>query len=72
MERRGEGGTCEVQDVEDEPTGFGFVEDKSLDLHVGVVRPFLLLGNFLGLRIASLMGFCATDSIKEPPIYRLV
>ncbi|CAL8391641.1 unnamed protein product [Arctogadus glacialis] len=46
VERRRDGGTCEVQDIEDEPTGFGFVEDKSLDLQVGVVRPFLLLGVF--------------------------
>ncbi|XP_056466233.1 dual specificity protein phosphatase 19-like [Gadus macrocephalus] len=45
VERRRDGGTCEVQDIEDEPTGFGFVEDKSLDLQVGVVRPFLLLAS---------------------------
>lgn len=42
LERRSDGG--EVEEVEEEATGCGFVEDKSLDLQVGVVRPFLLLG----------------------------
>lgn len=46
MERRKEGadGGVEVEEVE-EGSGCGFVEDKSLDLQVGIVRPYLLLGN---------------------------
>ncbi|KAM6922665.1 dual specificity protein phosphatase 19-like isoform 1-T2 [Lycodopsis pacificus] len=42
LERRGDGG--EVEELEEEG-GCGFVEDKSLDLQVGVVRPFLLLAS---------------------------
>ena len=56
VERRGEGGACELHDIQQEPAGFGFVEDKSLDLQVGVVRPFLLLGNSLGLPITLIIG----------------
>lgn len=46
LERRTEGadGQEQVEELE-EGGGCGFVEDKSLDLQVGVVRPFLLLGN---------------------------
>ncbi|KAM4607791.1 dual specificity protein phosphatase 19-like [Polymixia lowei] len=44
LERR-DGEEGEVQEVEEEGTGCGFVEDKSLDLQVGVVRPFLLLAS---------------------------
>lgn len=43
VERRGDGESSEIVEIEDERTGFGFVEDKCLDLQVGVVRPFLLL-----------------------------
>lgn len=43
LERTTDGGT-QVEELED-ANGCGFVEDKSLDLQVGVVRPFLLLGN---------------------------
>ncbi|CAL8254333.1 unnamed protein product [Lota lota] len=45
VERRGDGETSEIVEIEDERTGFGFVEDKSPDLQVGVVRPFLLLAS---------------------------
>ncbi|KAM9727494.1 dual specificity protein phosphatase 19-like isoform 1-T2 [Menidia menidia] len=47
LERRSDGGGGEVEQVEEEEggNGFGFVEDKSLDLQVGVVRPFLLLAS---------------------------
>lgn len=46
LERRGDEGDGQEQVEElDEGAGCGFVEDKSLDLQVGVVRPFLLLGN---------------------------
>ncbi len=46
LERRSDGGEVEEQVEELEAGGgCGFVEDKSLDLQVGVVRPFLLLGN---------------------------
>lgn len=46
LERRSGGGDEEVEQVEEleEGSGCGFVEDTSLDLQVGVVRPFLLLG----------------------------
>ncbi|XP_059179822.1 dual specificity protein phosphatase 19-like [Centropristis striata] len=47
LERRGgDGGEGEVE-VEElkEGGGYGFVEDNSLDLRVGVVRPFLLLAS---------------------------
>lgn len=46
LERSG-GEDGEVEQVEEleEGSGCGFVEDTSLDLQVGVVRPFLLLGN---------------------------
>ncbi|XP_037320750.2 dual specificity protein phosphatase 19-like isoform X2 [Pungitius pungitius] len=46
LERRGDGGEGEEQVEElEEDGGCGFVEDKSLDLQVGVVRPFLLLAS---------------------------
>ncbi len=45
LERRSDEGEVEVQVEEPEEEGCGFVVDKSLDLQVGVVRPFLLLGN---------------------------
>lgn len=46
LERRSDGGDGEEQVEElEEGSGCGFVEDNSLDLQVGVVRPFLLLGN---------------------------
>ncbi|XP_032396740.1 dual specificity protein phosphatase 19 [Etheostoma spectabile] len=46
LERRGDGGEGEEQVEElEEEGGCGFVEDKSLDLQVGVVRPFLLLAS---------------------------
>lgn len=47
LERRSGGGDEQVEQVEEleEGNGCGFVEDTSVDLHVGVVRPFLLLGN---------------------------
>lgn len=46
LERRSEGadGQEQVEELEEEG-GCGFVEDKSLDLQVGVVRPFLLLAS---------------------------
>ncbi|XP_051936921.1 dual specificity protein phosphatase 19-like [Hippocampus zosterae] len=43
LERTTDGGT-QVEELED-ANGCGFVEDKSLDLQVGVVRPFLLLAS---------------------------
>lgn len=47
LERRSDtGGEDQVEELE-EGGGCGFVEDKSLDLQVGVVRPFLLLGKCL-------------------------
>ncbi|KAM3606798.1 uncharacterized protein V6R79_023380 [Siganus canaliculatus] len=46
LERRSDGGEGEEQVEElEEGNGCGFVEDKSLDLQVGVVRPFLLLAS---------------------------
>ncbi|KAM9365498.1 dual specificity protein phosphatase 19-like [Pholidichthys leucotaenia] len=47
LERRGDGGEVDVEQVEEleEGSGCGFVEDTSLDLQVGVVRPFLLLAS---------------------------
>lgn len=46
LERRSDGGEGEEQVEElEEGSGCGFVEDTSLDLQVGAVRPFLLLGN---------------------------
>lgn len=45
LERRVDGAD-KVEEL-DEGGGCGFVEDKSLDLQVGVVRPFLLLGKCL-------------------------
>lgn len=49
LERRSEGAEGEVEEVEEleEGAGCGFVEDQSLDLQVGVVRGFLLLGKCL-------------------------
>ncbi|XP_061140714.1 dual specificity protein phosphatase 19-like [Syngnathus typhle] len=43
LERSTDGST-QVEELED-ANGCGFVEDKSLDLQVGVVRPFLLLAS---------------------------
>lgn len=43
--RMGDGESSEIVEVEDERSGFGFVEDTRLDLQVGVVRPFLLLAS---------------------------
>ncbi|KAM3862663.1 dual specificity protein phosphatase 19-like [Diretmus argenteus] len=45
LERRRDGEEGEVEEVEEEGPGCGFVEDKSLDLQVGIVRPFLLLAS---------------------------
>ncbi|XP_061602144.1 dual specificity protein phosphatase 19-like [Cololabis saira] len=48
VERRSDGGEEEVQELqvqELQGQGCGFVQDESLDLQVGVVRPFLLLGS---------------------------
>ncbi|XP_045920606.1 dual specificity protein phosphatase 19-like isoform X2 [Micropterus dolomieu] len=46
LERRSDGGEGEEQVEElEEGSGCGFVEDTSLDLQVGAVRPFLLLGS---------------------------
>lgn len=47
LERRSEGAEGEVEQVEEleDENGCGFVEDTSLDLQVGVVRPFLLLAS---------------------------
>ncbi|XP_026210103.1 dual specificity protein phosphatase 19-like isoform X2 [Anabas testudineus] len=47
LERRSGGEDGEVVQVEEleEGSGCGFVEDTNLDLQVGVVRPFLLLGS---------------------------
>ncbi|TDH01599.1 hypothetical protein EPR50_G00181700 [Perca flavescens] len=46
LERRGDGGEGDEQVEElEEEGGCGFVEDTSLDLQVGVVRPFLLLAS---------------------------
>lgn len=46
LERRSDGGDGHEQVEElEEGAGCGFVEDESLDLQVGVVRPFLLLGS---------------------------
>lgn len=45
LEERSDGGDGEEQVEElEEGGGCGFVEDESLDLQVGVVRQFLLLG----------------------------
>ncbi|XP_058506788.1 dual specificity protein phosphatase 19a [Solea solea] len=43
VERRHDGAE-QVEELE-EGNGCGFVEDKSLDLQVGVIRPYLLLGS---------------------------
>ncbi|XP_038141567.1 dual specificity protein phosphatase 19-like [Cyprinodon tularosa] len=47
LERRSDGSEGEAVQVEElqDDSGCGFVEDTSLDLQVGVVRPFLLLAS---------------------------
>ncbi|KAM6916212.1 dual specificity protein phosphatase 19-like [Xenentodon cancila] len=45
LERRSDGGEVEQVEELQEGNGCGFVQDQSLDLQVGVVRPFLLLGS---------------------------
>ncbi|XP_037637844.1 dual specificity protein phosphatase 19-like [Sebastes umbrosus] len=50
LERRSDGGDGgeeeeQVEELEKGGGGCGFIEDKSLDLQVGVVRPFLLLAS---------------------------
>ncbi|XP_041866088.1 dual specificity protein phosphatase 19-like isoform X2 [Melanotaenia boesemani] len=47
LERRCDGGEGELEQVEEleEDSGCGFVQDESLDLQVGLVRPFLLLAS---------------------------
>uniref|UniRef100_A0A3Q0RHK9 Dual specificity phosphatase 19b n=1 Tax=Amphilophus citrinellus TaxID=61819 RepID=A0A3Q0RHK9_AMPCI len=47
LEKRTDGGEGDVEQIEDleEGNGCGFVEDNSLDLQLGVIRPFLLLGS---------------------------
>ncbi|XP_076025517.1 dual specificity protein phosphatase 19-like [Genypterus blacodes] len=45
VERRKEGADGEVEEEVEEEEGCGFVEDKSLDLQVGIVRPHLLLAS---------------------------
>ncbi|XP_034041314.1 dual specificity protein phosphatase 19-like [Thalassophryne amazonica] len=44
LENRSDGGDAVVEEVE-QGGACGFIEDTSLDLHVGVVRPFLLLAS---------------------------
>lgn len=48
LERRNDGdeGQDQLEELE-AGVGCGYVEDKSLDLQVGVVRPYLLLGKCL-------------------------
>lgn len=55
VERRVDGVTRQIVEIEEPSKGFGFVEDKTPDLQVGVVRPFLLLGKFV-IRIMLLIG----------------
>ena len=68
LERRSDVGDGAVEQVEEleEGDGCGFVEDKSLDLQVGVVRPFLLLGNIFHLLslLLTLLGKGA-EKLKE-------
>ncbi|XP_067337058.1 dual specificity protein phosphatase 19-like isoform X2 [Channa argus] len=45
LERRSNGGEVEQVEELEEGSGCGFVEDKSLDLQIGVIRPFLLLAS---------------------------
>ncbi|XP_068182910.1 dual specificity protein phosphatase 19-like [Antennarius striatus] len=45
LERRSDEGEGEEQVELEEGSGCGFVEDNSLDLQIGVVRPFLLLAS---------------------------
>ncbi|KAM6997130.1 dual specificity protein phosphatase 19-like isoform 1-T2 [Tautogolabrus adspersus] len=46
LERRSDGREGDEQvEVLEEGSGCGFVEDKSLDLQVGIIRPFLLLAS---------------------------
>ncbi|XP_030604558.1 dual specificity protein phosphatase 19-like isoform X2 [Archocentrus centrarchus] len=47
LEKRTDGGEGDVEQIEDleEGNGCGFVEDNSLDLQLGVIRSFLLLGS---------------------------
>lgn len=47
LERRSDGSEEDQVEELEEADGCGFVEDQSLDLQVGVVRPFLLLGKCL-------------------------
>lgn len=49
LERRSDGGGDDQVEELEEGGGCGFVEDTSLDLQVGVVRPFLLLGSIFSL-----------------------
>lgn len=61
MERRSDGGDGQEQVEElEKGGGCGFVEDESLDLQVGVVRPFLLLGTIhsLFLHLNVCFFFC--------------
>uniref|UniRef100_A0A8C7XUN5 Uncharacterized protein n=1 Tax=Oryzias sinensis TaxID=183150 RepID=A0A8C7XUN5_9TELE len=48
LETRSAGGEGPLEQVEEleqqQGAGCGFIEDTSLDLQIGVVRPFLLLG----------------------------
>ncbi|XP_028279216.1 dual specificity protein phosphatase 19-like [Parambassis ranga] len=45
LETRSDGGEVEQVEELEQEGGCGFVEDKSLDLQVGVIRPFLLLAS---------------------------
>lgn len=64
LERRSDGGEGDVELVEEleDGNGCGFVEDNSLDLQVGVVRPFLLLGNLCSTILTN-----AFFSVLIPP-----
>lgn len=59
--RSDEGHEEQVQELEEEG-GCGFVEDKSLDLQVGAVRPFLLLGNIFYLTLHFTASITALTS----------
>ncbi|XP_062257615.1 dual specificity protein phosphatase 19-like [Platichthys flesus] len=65
LETRSDGAEGEVERVEEleEGSGCGFVEDKSLDLQVGVVRSFLLLAAQLAAHDSDTLQRCKVSHV---------
>ncbi|XP_037543379.1 dual specificity protein phosphatase 19-like [Nematolebias whitei] len=63
LERRSDGGGEDQVEELEEGGGCGFVEDTSLDLQVGVVRPFLLLASQDAAHVFDTLRRCKVSHV---------